>query len=421
MTKRHSDDDEEETGTKRLCTPALQLSLSIKTVYGDVLPASAKCARGYVEISVVDAPQPPKMTYIVVLDKSSSMLEGQRHSNTVQGLRVLNALLTKDEEIIVIPFNHHVGKTYGPHKAPLPPAMLDAIIRDIEPMGGTKIDKALEAAYALAALAEGGVTILLLTDGCDSALKNAVRLPLFHTMETDERAFLCLVGICHDADAGLLGSLAVRGQGTYTVTADADIAGLIGSMVALVSERVHGRFSLSLPSDQKSKSIQLSRAKPTRVPFVAPTGQLACVLRNGDETWKASKVLTTVEEETAADLECITMAFEDLAATHKEALAGLAQWNTDVTDKALEDLAALKLEFASSMPLALADAMEAELRQTRTDIETAMRNAVVARELSHRVASNASTVRNSGMSIGAGSHETPTQTAMRSLSAAMSF
>jgi hypothetical protein len=192
MTKRHSDDDEtSEEPTKRACSTPLQLSLSMKTAYGDGLPPSAKYVRGYVEISVLSAPQPPKMTYIVVIDKSSSMLDGHRHSNTVQGLRVLNALLAdqNNADLIVIPFNHHVGKTYGPHKAPLPPATLAAIIDDIEPMGGTKIDKALEAAYALAAdVEEGGVTILLLTDGCDSPLKNAVKLPLFDTMETNERA-----------------------------------------------------------------------------------------------------------------------------------------------------------------------------------------------------------------------------------------
>ena len=134
--------------------------------------------------------------------------------------------------------------------------------------------------------------------------------------------------------------------------------------------------------------------------------------------------LVTFEKQVGVmDMECIRLALDDLCAQHKEKLAEVpdGQWTLDITNQALEDLAALKLEFATALPLPEADAMETELLQTRTDIETARRNVSMARELSHRIASNASTVRNSGMSVGAGSHETPTQANMRSLSSGMTF
>jgi hypothetical protein len=441
MTKRNNDVESTAAtmdNAKRTCAMVLDagICMSIQTAYE--VAEQGQNVRGFVELSVVDKVEntPLPMTYIAVLDKSSSMLDGQRAINTTKGFRALNALVT-GSKLIAIPFNHEVDRTFGPMEAPLDGYTMSALMGCLEPHGGTDIALALGMAYDLAAQTEGPVTILLLTDGCDNDLKRELhntRNKLFGKMAAAHNVFLCLVGICHDADAYLLGKLAQLGNGTYTVTPDKDIAGLMGSMVALSKERVHVPFELTFPLAWKApKQVYLSRTQPTRVAFcVLPCPALSevvleCCVSSSQNLVKCttSKTLAVVPRGAVGtmDMECIRLALDDLCAQHKEKLAEVpdGQWTLDITNEALEALAALKLEFASALPLPEADAMETELLQTRTDIETARRNASVARALSHRIASNASTVRNSGMSVGAGSHETPTQANMRSLSSAMTF
>ena len=440
MTKRNNEVESAATmdNAKRTCAMVLDagVCVSIQTAYE--VAEQGRNVRGFVELSVADKVENAvlPMTYIAVLDKSSSMLDGQRSLNMTKGFRALNALVTGCK-LIAIPFNHEVNSMCGPWEAPLDGDTMFALMACLEPQGGTDIALALGIAYDLAAQTEGPVTILLLTDGCDHDLRRELhntQKKLFSKMAAAHNVFLCLVGICHDADAYLLGKLAQLGNGTYTVTPDKDIAGLMGSMVALSKERVHVPFELTFPLAWKvPKQVYLSRTQPTRVAFcVLPCPTLSevvleCCVSSSHNLVKctASKTLAVVlcGEVGVMDMECIRLALDDLCAQHKEKLAEVpdGQWTLDITNQALEDLAALKLEFATALPLPEADAMETELLQTRTDIETARRNVSVARELSHRIASNASTVRNSGMSVGAGSHETPTQANMRSLSSAMTF
>jgi hypothetical protein len=313
---------------------------------------------------------------------------------------------------------------------------MDEICKDLVPDGGTDIGVALSKAYELAATSTSnncGVTILLLTDGCDSQLQDAVdyrkaTTSLFRKMANAHSVFLCLVGICHDADAALLGGLALLGNGTYTLTSDSDIGGLIGSMVAMSRERIHDKFEIVFPGGEK-KLVSLSRARATRVAFAIPAmADLECWVKSETQEWHALKQMTVVDSDEkleSADVDCITMAFENIGLCHKEQIAkmGDGTWTTTITEKALDEYDALKMEFMAEAihEIEAVEAVGEGLRQTKADIQGAMRNASLARSLSHRVASDASTVRNSGMSIGMGSHETPTQNAMRSMSAAMSF
>ena len=352
MAKRTlSNDSSCDAEIKRRPQPGLwRMKLSIQTTYGDV--AWKHHVKGYVEMEVVEAPPPCTMTYIVVLDKSLSMMTGHRFSNTVQGFRVLNALLGQTmggAEMIVIPFSNVLDKTYGPYRPPLPPDVVHDICNALRPKGGTDIELALNKAYELAEeiVERNAVTILMLTDGCDTGLQNKMvdyshSVPLFRTMQAmSSKVFLCLVGICHDADAKLLGALAKMGNGTYTLTADSDIAGLMGSMVALVGERVHEQvaLSLSLVHDDgqatlimSDKAVCLSRAKPTRVPFTAgattPFALHSSLYMSTMVVTSAVKNMQVVEQEDGLpepDLECVLMDFERIALDHREAVAALKE------------------------------------------------------------------------------------------------
>jgi Mg-chelatase subunit ChlD len=422
----------------------VELEVDLKTVYEGVVPASSQSIKGFAEIRVVSAPKQRRATYIVVLDKSSSMAEGNRYANMVQGFRALNVLLGEQgAQMAVIPFNNHVESTHGPHDAPLSPTVMDALCDEIRPNGGTDIGAALSRAYELASamVAEDelcGVTILLMTDGQDSPMSRTVKHnrstdALLCRMSAQERVFLCLVGICHDADAPLLGSLAEIGNGTYTVTSDSDIAGMVGSLVALVDERVQDKVvvTISAPGAAPlSKQVYLSRSRSTRVPFVLTRNDgdaaVACeVVVGGRTAHKTELALRPAADNDVLqlNLDCVIMDFERISMEHRASIV-VGDWARSIamTDGAMQQLALLRAEYAAVMPLAIADTVMAQLEESKRDMEQAMENYAAEREYSHRVVSDASTVRNSGMSIGTvGAHESASQVSMRTRTASMSF
>ena len=180
----------------------------------------------------------------------------------VQGFKALNTLVACSD-LVVLPFDHDIRQVFGPFKAPFgSPLVHDICMNHLKPKGSTNIELALSEAYARAEdVVEGAVTILLMTDGEDNDMKRKVERMagggLLDKMRGQPSGvFLCVVGICEDADAILLGKLAEIGNGTYTITQSNDIAGLIGSLVALVGERVHEKVVLNVfAEDDEGKRV----------------------------------------------------------------------------------------------------------------------------------------------------------------------
>ena len=469
-------DEEETRDTKKQAREGLELEISVRTTYEGLL--QPEHLKGFVELKVLSRPPLRRMTYIVVLDKSSSMCTGTRFENTVQGFRALNTLLgleprNEERHMAVIPFNDAVRDAFGPMPAPFAPELVHMICNEyLRPDGGTNICEALTKAYDMAdqAVSGGGAaTILLLTDGeDDDTMQRVARFrpkpayvpctykpSVLNTMsEQRSGIFLCLVGICHDADAKLLGALAELGNGTYTNTKDTDIAGLIGSLVALVGERVHHKVLLDMMVHSgddapveifKDRVVHLSTSAPTRLPF-AVKHSLACAsveLRGqarvvgfgalpGRIIQSAPRVLAKEAAVTGEpDVDCVIMDFERISLDHQARMArAIAGGDWDDAEKlnqeAREAFEGLRLEYIETVlerpdARAAAAKVEAELLQGGQDVKAAKTDRAAARELSHRVASDASTARNSGMSIGAGRHESSAQASMRSFSASLSY
>ena len=443
-----------------------ELELDLRTTYAGTLPPPGGKLKGFVEIRLkaMMAQSPIIMTYMVLMDKSSSMADGARYPNTLNGFRALNAMLPPGTPLVAIPFNQTVEKTYGPLPAPLDDGLVAEICHDLRPAGGTNIGIALSKAYGMAAEllrqdSDNRVTILLMTDGEDAKTHRLVHdfimwddMPpqdglLMHTIKTmgvASSVFLCVVGICHDASASLLGQLAEIGGGTYTITKDADIAGLVGSLVALVGERLHEKVVLTCQGVIKEPGmiVHLCKSKPTRVPFAVPVGEITataeeavrivCTVSTTTTTTELVRTLVVSGVMGAVDRECVLMDFERVLQDHQLAMAKLTasgDWRAAelITRNTVEEVAALKLEYASTMPLLLAGdiivikEIDEALAKSEADVAQAQRDHDAARELSHRMASEASTARNAGMSIGGGRFESASQASMRSQSASMTF
>ena len=135
-----------------MSSAALELEVSVRTTYGGIAPAAPRPLKGFVEIKVLSSPPANdvgKMTYMVLLDKSSSMADGERYGNMLQGFRALHALLAPTQEpMVVIPFNHTADDVFV---GPFTPENLSLISDNLRPNGGTNISAALTKAYDLIA------------------------------------------------------------------------------------------------------------------------------------------------------------------------------------------------------------------------------------------------------------------------------
>ena len=471
---------------KRTFTAAANatLALSVKTMYEGVY-SPTRGLKGFVEIKPAPGAEAEGVstTYVVVLDKSQSMSTGSRYQNTVQGFRALNEIIKHGQDrIIVIPFNHAVTEIMGPYTSPIQPTVMDDICRNhLRPNGGTNIEEALSKAYMAAEKVvmggEGVATILLMTDGEDVDTRRRVDLfvlnggssELLKSMKNQlSGIFVCIVGICPDADAHLLGTLSEIGNGTYTITKDHDIAGLIGSLVGLMSERSHEKVVLDVWLQTSSSSttcttmpiimlkpVHMStNGHPLRIPFsvvdlpfknqevvelFATAKVFAVGSKENTEEYSTDKMTlrsSTMDADGGGiimksdpDLDCVVNDFDRLSIQTRTTLAtAIAHCNfteaEELNTEAMKLFENLKLEFAVVIdkPEVAVSVIkvETELNERARDLREAQTNYQAARSLSHRIASDASTARNSGLSVG-GSYESAAQTDMRTRSASLSF
>jgi hypothetical protein len=278
--------------------------------------------------------------------------------------------------------------------------------------------------------------------------------------------FVCIVGICPDADAHLLGTLSEIGNGMYTITKDHDIAGLIGSLVGLMSERIHEKVVLDVWLQTSSSSCSCTtvpiitlkplhmstNGPPLRIPFsvvdllpfqnqeavelVATAKVFAVGSKENTEEYSTDKMTlrsSSMDDATKKepDLDCVVNDFDRLSIQTRTTLAkAIAHCNfteaEELNAEAMKLFKDLKLEFAVVIDkpevATTVVKVETELNERARDILEAQTNHEAARSLSHRIASDASTARNSGVSVGGmGSYESPAQADMRTRSASLSF
>jgi hypothetical protein len=379
------------------------------------------------------------------------------------------------DELVVVVFNNRVTHVVGPLSVPLDAELVDMVCKeDLVPADGTNVELAMSEAmkHATRSLEEGKPSaIVLMTDGDDHDLKQ--RLDAFRhrsirgasLFESLQRGisglWVCTVGICHDADAYLLNKLAELAHGTYTITADEDIAGLLGSTVAMVQERVDDKvvvdvWAQAIPADENTPPsamvailtdhvVRLHRNpdEVVRLPFALDHDSVAwtitatvrvCRLGASDPPTDASSMsIVSVMPIAdmggrAPDVDCVIQDLERLCLETTTALTqALVRSDYDEAEtlntQAMAQLERLKLDFAVVLDKpAVVERVQRTLSQLvgrARDIEGARADFTMRRELSHRVCSDASTARNGGLSFGAG--ESDAQRDMRTRSASMSF
>jgi hypothetical protein len=384
---------------------------------------------GLLEISHAEGATAPTvpMRFVFALDVSGSM-HGPRIANLRAGMRAMLQLLrahVPDAEVAILTFNDEVHEVFGPG-----PVDDDGVWAQIEghlKAGGcTDMARALNAALDWEAPAGAATTLLLLTDGEDHTLARGLqyqaRHPLAERLAKASGVSMHMVGICAEADAVLLNSLAELGRGTFVCIRDADIQGLMGSLLGLVLEQLPHTARVFV-GERLVRSVFLRVGAPTRVPFtLAPdeTAQLAVrmeLMALGEPR---------VEHTVRLEAPCLVALDWEVRLAHArewigEASAVVARaLATDDLDEAsaaidavLERVRRLRQEDA---PAAFNDLI-ASLETQRADITAAANDHAQMRELSARSASHASTVRNSGRSLGVDG-ESATQASMRSQSMA---
>ena len=256
-----------------------------------------------------------EVDYVLVLDKSGSM-QGTRNHNLLQGLRALLQLLaagavasssSSSGDVTLVSFDHKASTIYGPGPASGALEQWDARIVDaLRPSGSTSIQEALRVALCAAEpklQAGRAIVMLLLTDGEDEGFAEQVSRFRASQLERQgdtaaaaatvlsqlgQRSGLAthFVGICRDADAGLLDSLAQLSMGTFVSIDEGDIKGLMGSLLGLVMEKLNHGALLSVqkeepPSEERlvlaPRPVHLRIGTPTRIPF-----EVLSLLRDGE-------------------------------------------------------------------------------------------------------------------------------------------
>jgi Mg-chelatase subunit ChlD len=424
--------------------------------------------------------------YVIVLDRSGSM-QGARRANLLAGLRALLQLLpattTTTTDVTLVAFNERASVVYGPGTAEGAMAEWERIADALQAGGGTSLEAALTVALEVAEgkLQRGRpVVMLLLTDGEDPDFAQNMRrfraagvVPSSPKSEAvlrqlGQRSGLAthFVGICGDADAGLLDGLAQQSNGTFVSIADDNIKGLMGSLLGLVAEKVSHGVLVSVvhaASDtvvMAPRAIHLRRGTPTRVPLELPLHLLVAadhhqkllrlrleVVRIGARLdappANAIECTVDVEEEEGGggggvavkekEEEDWGVALEHARAWRGRACATMAGALTrrtryeDTTNEALETNTALLARLQPLLLLAAATevageeaqalrALVAEVEVHGAELDAARSDHHRLRELSCRAASDASTARNGGISIGDARTESVAQASMRSMS-----
>jgi hypothetical protein len=330
----------------------------------------------------------------LVLDKSGSMA-GPRRANLVAGLRALLQLMADDEELTLIVFDDRAHTLFsGTAQAARAAGLETRIVTG----GGTRITAALEQIPPDA-------VALLLTDGEDAELAARVRGP-DTLLDRVPAGTLHLVGICAEADSITLDRLAKRVHGTYVCIRDADIQGLMGSLLGLVREQVPHKAVLRFA---EPRPITLRYGRTLLVPLAEGDDQ--------DVQLELPSIDVRLSARPVADDDCW-----DVALAHArqwrgeayEAIAGLMSDPNAEEDAPMAVLRALAARIETRWP------DEPRMRPLLAEIEAdqqAMGDAARARELSGRLASQASTARNSGVSLSM-DDESPMQAAMRTASLA---
>jgi hypothetical protein len=400
-----------------------------------VRPVERSTGLGLLEISHAEGATPPTvpMRFVFALDVSGSM-HGPRIANLKAGLRAMLQLLrvhVPDAEVAILAFNDEVHPVFGPAASLGDEDEWARIEAHLQAGGFTDIERALNAALDLEAPAGTATTLLLLTDGEDHVLARGLQRNPDHALAKRLAGLasgvsLHMVGICAEADAVLLNTLAEYGRGTFVCIRDADIKGLMGSLLGLVLEQLPHTARIFI-GERLVRSVFLRVGVPTRVPFALDDDNAAaqlCVrmdlLALGEDRVEHAVRLETQPED-GTDWEVrLAHAREWTGETAAAVARALANDALDVAsaalDAVLERVRRLLLPDASPPSAAFVE-LVASLEAERAELAAAAHDRAQLRELSARSASHASTVRNSGRSLGADG-ESATQASMRTQSMA---
>ena len=429
----------------------ISTQVNLYTLYDTVYDVKKPEMKGFAQVALSHDVEKKPMTWVLVLDHSGSMGSGRRMTNVVNGLKALHSILDEEhDEMVVIPFNHEVKVEVGPTKLPMD--LTELCEKHLVAWGGTNIELALEKALGHAERcleAERPVTVILMTDGEDPPLMRKLRDGcLSERMQRGTSGLgVYIVGICVDADAMLLGRLAEAMNGTYTIVPHNDIAGLLGSNVGAVMEYVEEKVVVEVWGETEEKERRLITSKAVRLNKDGTSVKIPFVWKHEEKTWTLSAMVKVLpigtwempqETSSATELrvvastelgvpnvECVVQELERLCLDSTTKLTdALGKENFDdaqrLNEEALCKLAELKLDFGT----VIADPVVGERMETTNvtlvgrgrDIEEARGNYNARRELSHRMCSEASTARNSGLSFGIGGGESNTQQRMRTMS-----
>ena len=433
------------------------------------MTARAHGALALAEVAVPELPRPTAPFLVLMLDRSGSMA-GTRTSNMLRGVRALLKLLAAhvpDARVALVGFHAAARVVFG---AGSPADALGAwaeIELALYPAGGTDLAAALREGLRVALGSEGrAATLLLLTDGQDPSLGAALLSSPRGEEELDfEPALrvsgiaLHLVGICSDADAAVLETLGARTGGTFTCIDDTDIQGLMGSLLGLVLDQLPqaARLTITAASGASGASggaaekeivvllperaVILRSGATVRVPFelIGAFGVEGADVVTIDMRLRLVRVGTVDETERTFETRVALAASAAagggagggaVVAAHAQAwyaaaaravagllIAGEFGAARDEVRQVQARLGAIAIAIAEGEGL---DGIRAELEALAERItEAAARDEhTLVRELSARVASRASTVRNGGVSLGGGVDESPSQSEMRALSLA---
>ena len=422
------------------------------------MTARAHGALALAEVAVPELPRPTAPFLVLMLDRSGSMA-GTRTSNMLRGVRALLKLLAAhvpDARVALVGFHAAARVVFG---AGSPADALGAwaeIELALYPAGGTDLAAALREGLRVALGSEGrAATLLLLTDGQDPSLGAALLSSPRGEEELDfEPALrvsgiaLHLVGICSDADAAVLETLGARTGGTFTCIDDTDIQGLMGSLLGLVLDQLPQAARLTITASGASggaaekeivvllpeRAVILRSGATVRVPFelIGAEGAFDDVIRidmrlrlvrvgTVDETERTFETRVALAASAAAGGGAVVAAHAQAwYAAAARAVAGLliaGEFGAarDEVRQVQARLGAIAIAEGEGL-----DGIRAELEALAERItEAAARDEhTLVRELSARVASRASTVRNGGVSLGGGVDESPSQSEMRALSLA---
>ncbi len=390
---------------------------------------------GCVRITTPNLTAPPTkddtISLVVIADASGSMESGSRIDDLRAGIMRLGELsgqfASMNVELTVIRFSDEASIVWGP--APVPnEERLRQLCMDIKPRGGTNMCKAIELALNVAEDRSLGnnksVHIVFFTDGVDTSflqtkLENDATTPFLDKLKSLKRLTFHCVGICADADAPLLDTLARTAcRGTFQCIKENNIAKLIGCMWALMMEMVDDNVRLVVEAIDTegvaramvSRDVILRVCEtPLVVGFKVP--QLSFTLRARlaiDDRCLETRISLPREDSPAFDMVCAQEAVNQLQGELSEKIVALlragnpadAVLEVGVTRQVIQallekaDTDEQRAEFSI-----IVDAAMLELDTSEADLLRALSDFEEARDAELRAMSRSATVRNSGVSI----------------------